>query len=231
MKQFYSLSRFPGKVGETNYTKFFNLNQVPYTYNALKCEDIAQEFDALKSKQAAGISISMPFKPAIIPLLDSHDKLVAQFNSCNTVVRDIYGRYVGYNTDYYGVAATIERLPLGPITILGHGSIGRMFSQLLGDRAVVCSRSTGNWDDRHSITGTVINCTSFGTSVYSSPFNTLPNVSCVVDLAIRDNELKNQCHTTATKYVAGIEFYRCQFKYQFELYTGIALTSEEINSI
>lgn len=230
MKHFYSLSKFPGKTGETNYNTFFSLKDLLYTYTALKCDDITSGMSIVKMVKPNGVSVSMPFKSSVIPLLDRVERRVTEFNSCNTVVLDD-DEYIGYNTDYYGVLDAVESFPnTEHVSILGNGSIGSMFKQMLGDRATVYSRSTGNWEDRHNIDGVVINCTGFGTATTSSPFQTLPKVIRVIDLAIAPNDLKKQCMENDVKYVAGIEFYRQQFRKQFELYTGTPLTQEEVDN-
>ena len=152
MKHFYSLSKFPGKTGEINYSTFFALKDLSYTYTALKCTDIIQGIAIIKQGEADGVSISMPFKSSVISLLDHVEPLVTEFNSCNTVVL-LDGEYVGYNTDYYGVLDAIESIPnYEPVSILGGGSIGLMFKKMLGDRATVYSRSIGNWENRDEIT-------------------------------------------------------------------------------
>ena len=228
MKQFYSLSQYPGKTGETYYRKWFALKGLAYTYNALKCDHLSGSLTKLKNSNASGFSVSMPYKSSIIPLLDGVDELVTQFNSCNTVV-NIDGEYIGYNADYYGAIHVLKTVPeLDTINILGNGAMGNMFKQILGSRATIYSRSLGNWDQVQSITGTVINCPSLGTSTTDSPFNKLPNINHVIDLAMADNDLKKQTSSTDIKYIGGKEFYRQQFKKQFEIYTGITLSQSEL---
>ena len=228
MKQFYSLSLYPGKTGETYYRKFFRSKNLLYTYTALKCDNIVDSVDELKTAKATGFSISMPYKSSVIPLLDEVDELVTQFNSCNTVV-NVDGRYIGYNADYYGAIHVLKTITeYEPINILGNGAMGNMFKKILGSRANIYSRSLGNWDKIQSLTGTVINCTSLGTSTKDSPFTKLPNISHVIDLAMADNDLKNQTILSDIKYIGGKEFYRRQFKKQFEIYTGITLSQSEL---
>lgn len=228
MKQFYSLSLYPGKTGETYYRKFFKSKNLPYTYTALKCENIVDNVTELKNIKASGFSVSMPYKSSIISLLDRVDELVTQFNSCNTVV-NIDGKYIGYNADYYGAIHVLKTVPdSSPINILGNGAMGNMFKKILGSRANIYSRSLGNWDKIQSLTGTVINCTSLGTSTKDSPFIKLPNLSHVIDLSMTDNELKKQTMLSDIKYIGGKEFYLQQFKKQFEIYTGITLSQSEL---
>jgi len=228
MKQFYSLSQYPGKTGETYYRKFFNLKNLPHSYNALKCENIVDSVTELKNIKASGFSVSMPYKASVIPLLDEVDNLVTQFNSCNTVV-NVDGKYIGYNADYYGAIHVLKTiLEHEPINILGNGAMGNMFKKILGSRANIYSRSLGNWDQRQSLSGTIINCTSLGTSTKDSPFIKLPNISHVIDLAMNDNDLKKQTISSDIKYIGGKEFYQQQFKKQFEIYTGITLSQSEL---
>ena len=228
MKHFYSLSQYPGKTGETYYRKFFTLKNLPYTYNALKCDNIVDSVTELKTYKATGFSVSMPYKSSVIPLLDGVDELVTKFNSCNTVV-NIDGKYIGYNTDYYGIIHVLKTIPKSdPINILGNGAMGNMFKKILGDKANIYSRSLDNWDQIQYLTGTIINCTSLGTSTKDSPFVKLPNLNHVIDLAISDNELKKQTMSSAIKYIGGKEFYLHQFKKQFEIYTGIPLSQSEL---
>jgi shikimate 5-dehydrogenase len=228
MKHFYSLSQYPGKTGETYYRRWFALKDLPYTYNALKCDNLADSLTELKNSNASGFSVSMPYKSSIIPLLDSVDELVKQFNSCNTVV-NVDGKYIGYNADYYGAIHVLKTIPEhGSISILGNGAMGKMFKKILGPRANMYSRSLGNWNQIESVIGTVINCTSLGTSTTDSPFNKLPNISHVIDLSMADNDLKKQTISSDIKYIGGKEFYQQQFKKQFEIYTGITLSQSEL---
>lgn len=55
----------------------------------------------------AGLSLTMPLKQAVLPLLDTRTRLVEQTGSANTVVlRD--GRREGHNTDVHGIVAALQ---------------------------------------------------------------------------------------------------------------------------
>lgn len=226
IRNYYSISLYPGKTGETYYNKYFKLKNLPYTYTALKCTNLSESVNDLLNRNASGFSVSMPYKQQIISYLDVIDKSVSDFSSCNTVVIND-GKLHGYNTDYYGMIHLLKSAT-NNINILGNGAMGSMFKKLLGDDATVYSRSLGNWKDIHNITGTMINCTGLGTSVMDSPFVELPKLDCVIDLAMSDNILKKQCVMHSVKYVEGKEFYHRQFKNQFEIYTGVILAYDEI---
>lgn len=231
MKHFFSLSKHPGKTGEYYYNTLFNKVGLPYRYTALECTNIKDSIKKLIDISASGISISMPFKHDVISLLDQVDDSVSTYQSCNTIKIE-NKKLIGYNTDCYGMYYVTSIIPENSnISILGDGAMGKMFEFWLKDRAVVYSRRLGNWDERTKINGTVINCTSYGTSIKDSPFKTLPNVDLVVDLCIPDNELKKQCQYGEVKYIDGLTFYRHQFKNQFEIYTGYSLPIDVIERL
>lgn len=49
-----------------------------------------------------GCNVTMPHKQAVMPLLDTIDPEAAAIGAVNTVVREVDGRLVGYNTDAAG---------------------------------------------------------------------------------------------------------------------------------
>ena len=72
----------------------------------------------------AGLSLTMPLKRAVLPLLDHVDHLAAATGGANTVVFRPEGRY-GYNTDVQGIvdALTEAGAPApGSVTIIGAGA-------------------------------------------------------------------------------------------------------------
>ena len=65
-----------------------------------------------ESPEIAGFSVTVPYKVAIMPLLDDADALASRIGAVNTVVRRADGSLVGYNTDGQGALdALTRRLP------------------------------------------------------------------------------------------------------------------------
>ncbi len=65
-----------------------------------------------EAPEVAGFSVTVPYKVAILPLLDAVDPLAAEIGAVNTVVRAENGHLVGYNTDGQGALdALTRRLP------------------------------------------------------------------------------------------------------------------------
>jgi shikimate 5-dehydrogenase len=72
----------------------------------------------------AGLSLTMPLKRAILPLLDSRAPLVDVVGAANTVVFGPHGRLDGHNTDVWGMVVALRGLgaPAGPALVLGGGA-------------------------------------------------------------------------------------------------------------
>lgn len=228
--KFYSLSKFPGKTGERFYNTFFSRLGLDHTYTAIGTTNLLKSVAELVHHDAAGISISMPFKQEIISMLDYKDNSVIDFSSCNTV-KIINGKLHGYNTDVAGVLFAISKIPENSkVTILGDGSMGTMFKKVLPE-SKVCSRKLNNWSERDWETDVIINTTSFGTSTVDAPCSPLSKTTLVIDLAIKENKLQEQCLQASVPYISGLEFYKHQFLRQFEIYTGVVLDIKDLEDL
>ncbi|MBR6594142.1 MAG: shikimate dehydrogenase [Clostridia bacterium] len=75
-----------------------------------------------------GINVTIPYKEAVIPYLHSIDGGAAAIGAVNTVVKR-HGKLYGYNTDFMGMKALLERIgadPKGKKTlILGTGGTSK----------------------------------------------------------------------------------------------------------
>lgn len=238
MKKFISLSKFPGKTGQYFYTEFFKHYNINATYEPLACTNIEQAITQAVDNGVSGISVSMPFKQSIIPYLNKKHPYVALYNSCNTIIIN-KGQTHGYNADLAGVEYVCKYINKNDkITILGAGAIGSMFVKYLEEEHYenlnVCARNLSTWNERYKSADIIINCTALGTSTEESPYmlgQIPPNARLVIDLAIKDNEFKQQCQNYSIKYVSGREFYRSQFLKQFEIYTGIKPSEQVYDEI
>ena len=75
-----------------------------------------------------GLSVTMPYKEAIIPYLDNTDPHTSKIGACNTVVRSQEGKLYGFNTDTSGVVRPLEqRMSLNEarVLVLGAGGAAR----------------------------------------------------------------------------------------------------------
>lgn len=96
-----------------------------------RCEVTAETLPAWMAaldEQCAGVSVTMPCKQALIPLLDACDPLAQAVGSVNTLIPS-GGVLTGFNTDVYGMTEAIERVRgerglCAPVTavIMGSGA-------------------------------------------------------------------------------------------------------------
>ncbi len=102
-----------------------------WTYELVECDEggLAAYVES-RDEEWAGLSLTMPLKRTVLPLLDHVDHLAAATGGANTVVFRPEGRY-GYNTDVQGVVDALTEagaaLPFpapapGSVTILGAGA-------------------------------------------------------------------------------------------------------------
>ncbi len=93
----------------------------------------------LRKPQNVGANVTVPYKEAVLPLLDEVDDLASSIGAVNTIVKK--GRLVGFNTDAYGFIEALDKEghfdPQGKrVVILGAGGAGRAVSFVLVQRQV-----------------------------------------------------------------------------------------------
>src|ERR1700734_596525 len=96
-----------------------------WSYDLVECDeaDLAGYLGS-RDREWAGLSLTMPLKRTVLPLLDHVDPRAAATGGANTVVFRPDGRY-GYNTDVQGIvdALTEAGAPApGTVTIIGAGA-------------------------------------------------------------------------------------------------------------
>lgn len=171
----------------------------PYRLKELSPEELPS---FLQAKDFKAINVTIPYKQAVIPYLDTVSEEAAAIGAVNTVVnRD--GRLYGYNTDLEGVKRLILRVtggkPLrGKVLVLGTGgtslTVMTAAKQLGADTVLRVSRTAKNgamtYDEAvtcHADTSFLINTTpvgmfpnSEGMPISLAPFSHLTGVVDVV---------------------------------------------------
>ena len=128
-----------------------------WRYEAIECDDAGLQ--ALLDRCGpdwAGLSLTMPLKRAVIPLLDRIEPLASEVGAVNTVLLAAEQR-IGYNTDAPGLVRALasrgigKEAPPGPVLILGGGATARAALAALrdlGERSVtVAVRDRGKVAD------------------------------------------------------------------------------------
>lgn len=101
------------------------LGLTDWSYEAIECDEARLPgLLAGCGPGWAGLSLTMPLKRAVLPLLDETDPLAVATGGANTVVFG-GGRRLGYNTDVPGLVAALHEAGVkraGPVVILGAGA-------------------------------------------------------------------------------------------------------------
>jgi len=96
-----------------------------WTYEAVECDEAAlAAYVTSRGPEWAGLSLTMPLKRTVLPLLDHTDQLAVVAGGANTVVFRPDGRY-GYNTDVQGIVDALTEVGAtapGSVAIIGAGA-------------------------------------------------------------------------------------------------------------
>lgn len=102
-----------------------NVNGV---YVALHAKTLKDLLTCIREIPIHGVSVTMPYKQAIVSHLDNTDSQTAKIGACNTMVRGQDGKLYGFNTDGVGVIRPLEQritLEDAKILVLGAGGAAR----------------------------------------------------------------------------------------------------------
>jgi 3-dehydroquinate dehydratase/shikimate dehydrogenase len=153
-------------------------------------DSLVPSLQSLEFLGIKGMSVTIPHKETVVPLLNEKDESVESTKACNTVVFD-EGKATGYNTDYQAALDALDqalgRHPGGPTPItdrqaliLGAGGVARAIAFGLArngasvtianrhdDRATALAEEVGcrtvTWSMRAStIADIIVNCTPVG---------------------------------------------------------------------
>ncbi len=116
-----------GKKLTHSFSKEIHGRLADYEYELIELtEDEIAPF--LMKKDFAAINVTIPYKETVIPYLDSVSDIAKRIGAVNTIVNKD-GRLYGFNTDYYGMKALIERVGMTldgkKVLILGTGGTSK----------------------------------------------------------------------------------------------------------
>lgn len=130
-----SLAARPGTFGSRFQNRLYEMLGLDFVYKAFTTTDLPAAVGGIRALGIRGSAISMPFKEAVIPLLDGLEASAAAIDSVNTIVNDD-GRLTGYNTDYSAVRTLLEESGLAadtPFLLRGSGGMAKAVAAALRD--------------------------------------------------------------------------------------------------
>ena len=124
-----------GKKLTHSFSKEIHAKLAGYEYELIELsEDEIADF--FSKKDFSAINVTIPYKQTVIPFLDSMSDVAKRIGAVNTIVNKD-GRLYGYNTDYYGMKALIEKIGIDmkgrKVLILGTGGTSKTAQVLTAD--------------------------------------------------------------------------------------------------
>ena len=116
-----------GKKLTHSFSKEIHARLADYKYELIELdEEEIKHFFTKKDFEA--INVTIPYKQTVIPYLDSVSEIAQRIGAVNTIVNQD-GKLYGYNTDYYGMKALIERVGVKmqgkKVLVLGTGGTSK----------------------------------------------------------------------------------------------------------
>jgi 3-dehydroquinate dehydratase/shikimate dehydrogenase len=236
----------------------FRRETVNAVYLALQTSKADDLFKLVKDVPIQGLSVTMPLKQSIIPMLERTDPLSQKIGAVNTVLRAQDGKFYGFNTDVAGIVQPLERrLSLNKAKVLVIGAGGAARAAVFGCRdkgaevwvlnrtsetAQKLARQSGaKTIKRDAVVKTqfdiIINATPIGMAgnagkgIPTSPLeaNEL-NTRLVFDLVYNPIEtpLLRLARQKGIAVITGVEMFVQQGARQFEIWTGKPAPEEEM---
>ena len=117
-----------------------------YTYVCFGVESAEMAVQAIRTLGIRGMSVSMPYKQAVMPFLDHIDEAARSIGAVNTI-NNLGGSLTGYNTDYIGAIRALKEttdISGRELAILGAGGVARAIAygaKREGARITIFNRS------------------------------------------------------------------------------------------
>src|ERR1700756_2820380 len=219
-----------------------NVNAVYLALHAKKLKDLLA---CMRDIPIHGLSITMPYKEAILQHLDNTDSHTTKIGACNTVVRAQDGKLYGFNTDTAGVVRPLEqRITLEGARILVLGAGGAARAAVFGLKERGCevfilnrsaapaqklarqarARTVKRPDLKKLSFDVIINATPVGMgNTRDAPLNENEiNARYVFDMVYdpAETRLIKLAKLRGAQVIPGIEMFVHQAARQFEIWTG-----------
>ncbi|MGC4963294.1 shikimate 5-dehydrogenase [Gordonia sp. DT218] len=249
-----SLAGRPSNIGTRFHNHLYDELGLNYIYKAFTTDDIEGALRGVRALGIRGCSVSMPFKEAVIPLVDVLEESASAIESVNTIVNDD-GTLTASNTDYEAVATLIAEHGLDPgatVAVRGSGGMAKAvvaaFRGAGFDDVTVIARNgragaalaekygyVHTADEPSSGTTVLVNVTPLGMhgadgEALSFGREQIAAADVVFDVVAfpADTPLIRTARGEGKRVITGAEVIALQAARQFERYTGVTITREQV---
>ena len=242
-----------GLIGEKlthSFSKEVHQKLFDYEYELkeIKKEDLK---DFMTKRDFKAINVTIPYKKAVMPYLDFISDIATRIGAVNTVVNK-NGKLYGYNTDFYGLKALIEKenieIKNKKVLILGSGGTAKtaytVASYLNAKEIYKVSRSEGQdvitykqATEDHSDADVIIDTTPCGMypniDTFAIDIDNFKNLSGVVDVVYNPlcTALVRKAKDKGIKAIGGLYMLITQASYSAEKFTGLTVPKEKNDSV
>jgi shikimate dehydrogenase len=249
-----SLAAKPTNLGTRFHNYLYDELDLNFIYKAFTTEDLEGAVRGIRALGFRGASISMPFKEAIIPMLDDLEPSAKAIDSVNTVVNN-EGVLTGSNTDYEAVLALLNNTSidrLSKVLVRGSGGMAKAvvaaFKEAGFKNLTVTARNKEagsglatkygyafDEDALNEFFDFLVNVTPIGMSggneaelAFSEEL--IASASSVFDVVASPAEtpLIAAARAQGKNLITGAQVHALQAALQFEKYTGVKLSPEQI---
>lgn len=247
-----SLSGRPSNIGTRFHNFLYRELGLNYLYKAFSTTDLPGAVAGVRALGIRGAGVSMPFKEAVLDLVDEVDPSAAAIGSANTVV-NTDGHLTAYNTDYLAVRELLGTLPAAAsAAVAGSGGMAKAVVAALRDTgvgqvAVVSRNSTTGpalaarygytWaPSAPDAADLLVNATPVGmdggpeAADLPFPADTVRRAGAVFDVVALParTPLVRLAEQLGTPVVTGAQVVALQAAAQFALYTGVRPTPDQV---
>ena len=249
-----SLSGRPSNIGTRFHNFLYEELGLDFVYKAFTTGDIEGAIRGVRALGIRGCSVSMPFKEAVIPLVDVLEDSAATIGAVNTIVNDD-GRLTASNTDYQAVATLIARCDIDtarPVLVRGSGGMAKavvaafhhagfvdltVFARNEAAARALAGTYGYTWTTEQPPpgAGVIVNATPLGMSgpdadVLSLPGAQVRAADVVFDVVAfpADTPLIRAGRTAGKQVISGAQVIALQAAEQFERYTGVSLAPDQV---
>jgi shikimate dehydrogenase len=248
-----SLAGRPGNFGTRFHNWLYAALDLNYVYKAFTTTDLPGAVAGIRALGVRGCAVSMPYKEAVIPLLDELDPSAAAIGSVNTVVNED-GFLRAYNTDYTAIRLLVGEHRLDPahtVAVRGSGGMGKAVACALRDagftRGTLVARNEAagralarrcgwDWQPAPVAADLLVNVTPIGMA--GSPEadalafapDLVAQARTVFDVVALPAEtpLILEARAQGRPVITGLEVVALQALEQFVLYTGVRPSPEQV---
>ncbi|GAA3716357.1 shikimate 5-dehydrogenase [Microlunatus aurantiacus] len=249
-----SLAGRPSNLGTRFHNFLYDELGLPFVYKAFTTDDLEGAVRGVRALGIRGCSVSMPYKEDVIALIDELEESAAAIESVNTIVND-GGRLSGSNTDYEAVAQLLTEQAVDPrssVLVRGSGGMakavvaafrGSGFTDLTvlarnADAGSALAEKYGyRWRDTEPAPGTavLVNVTPLGmhgsdAAAQSFDDEQVAAAEVVFDVVAfpAETPLITAGRAAGKQVISGAEVIALQAARQFERYTGVAISPEQV---